>query len=145
MPRETYYWFAAVILFIVIEIITPQFVSIWFAFGSVAALIAAALNAPIILQVSIFVIISGILVFLTRPLYKKFISKKVTPTNADSLIGDSAVVTVAINNDDASGQVKVKGQIWSAYSTDGSLIPEGEKVIVKDIKGVRLYVEKIKE
>ncbi|MDP4152489.1 MAG: NfeD family protein [Bacillota bacterium] len=143
MTPIIYAWFAAMVIFLVIELITPQFISIWFAFGSVVALILAAVGLPLWMQLTVFVIISGILVFLTRPLYKKFLAKTITPTNADSLIGQTGIVIADINNLEAVGQVKVKGQIWSACSENGDPISTGEKVLIKKIQGVRLFVEKI--
>ena len=72
---------------------------------------------------------------------------RVQPTNADRVIGQTGVVTVAISDREQSGQVRVMGQIWSAR-TDGAertdetadTIPVDTEVRVLRIEGVKLIV-----
>ncbi|MBQ3183332.1 MAG: NfeD family protein [Clostridia bacterium] len=136
-----YTWVALLIVFAAIELITPQLVCIWFAIGSLGAFIAASLNAPLWLQILIFIVVSVIMIFVTRPLYKRFIKTKLVPTNSDRLIGDTAVVTETIDNLEAKGAVKVQGQVWSARSENGEVIPENTPVTVVRIEGVKLIVK----
>ena len=68
---------------------------------------------------------------------------KPVATNADTVIGLDAVVLEPINNLEAKGQVKFRGQIWSARSADESVTyAEGEIVRVLSIEGVKLICEK---
>ena len=83
----TIIWGAAAVLFIAVEAATVGLASIWFAIGSVCALIAAMLGAPLWLQIIWFVLISGLTLVLTRPLAKKYINSKSEATNADRIIG----------------------------------------------------------
>ncbi|MBQ4601407.1 MAG: NfeD family protein [Clostridia bacterium] len=136
-----YTWVALLIVFAAIELITPQLVCIWFAIGSLGAFIAASLNAPLWQQILIFIVVSVIMIFVTRPLYKRFIKTKLVPTNSDRLIGDTAVVTETIDNLEAKGAVKVQGQVWSARSENGEVIPENTPVTVVRIEGVKLIVK----
>ena len=138
-------WIGALIAFIVVEALTVQLLTIWFALGSLAALIAALCSASMPLQISIFVAVSIIALIVTRPLVKKFMGHKYSPTNADRFIGEKAIVTQTIDNIRESGCVKVKGSVWTARSADNSIIYEGETVTVKEIEGVKLIVEKAAE
>lgn len=135
-------WIGALIAFIVIEAMTVQLLTIWFALGSLAALIASLCSASIPLQIGVFVAVSIVALIVTRPFVKKFTGLKYSPTNADRFIDETAIVTQTIDNIRESGLVKVKGSIWTARSADNSIIEEGETVTVKQIEGVKLIVEK---
>ena len=136
-----YVWVGLMILFAAVELVTPQLVCIWFAIGSLCAFIAASLSAPLWQQILIFLVVSVIMIFVTRPLYRKFIKTKLVPTNSDRLIGEGAVVTENIDNLEAKGAVKVQGQVWSARSENGEIIPENTRVTVVRIEGVKLIVK----
>lgn len=135
-------WAAAIILFAVVEGLTVQLVSVWFLAGAVAALIAALCGANFITQLILFILVSVISLVATRPLVKKFIKPKIQSTNADRCIGEQAIVTQTIDNLAATGQVKVKGSIWSARAADESIIESGTLVTVQAIEGVKLIVKK---
>lgn len=134
------FWLIAFVFFLVVEGITVGLVSLWFAGGALVAMIAAALHAPLWLQILIFIIVTAALLLLLRPLSKSAILTKKTPTNADRNIGREAIVTEDIDNLLAKGCVKLDSVIWTARSTDGYPIPAGQVVIVDRIEGVKLYV-----
>lgn len=136
-------WIIAVVVFGVIEAATVALVTVWFAVGSVAAAVAAQCGLGIMWQVGIFVIVSGLLLCFTRPVFKKFIIKKPQRTNADRFIGMEAMVISKIDKIENNGQVKIAGSVWSALSSDGSEIESGTRVKVLDIKGVKLVVESL--
>lgn len=136
-----YVWVGLMILFAAVELVTPQLVSIWFAVGSLGALITAALNAQLWLQILIFIVVSVIMIFVTRPLYRRFIKTKLVPTNSDRLIGQAGVVIEAIDNLQGKGSVKVQGQVWTARSENGEPISENTHVTVIRIEGVKLIVK----
>ena len=136
-----YMWLAATVAFGAIEALTVGIVSIWFALGSLAALIAAALHAGTWLQVTVFLTVSVIALILTRPLIKKKILPNTTPTNTDMLIGGAGVVEDSIDNIAGTGSVKIQGKVWSAKSENGDNIASGNIVIVVRIEGVKLIVE----
>ncbi len=135
-------WLFAVIALSVAEALTYQLVSIWFAIGGVGAFIAAVLGAHIYIQVGIFVAVSLICLFVTRPLAKKLLDNKVIPTNSDSLIGKEFIVYKTIDNKNQQGQIKVNDVVWTARSGDDSVISEGDNVFVERIDGVKLIVKK---
>ncbi len=134
------FWAIMLVAFIVIEAVTAQLVTIWFAVGALASLIAQMLGAEVWLQWVVFVAVSAIVLAVTRPLVKKFAKPKVQPTNADRCIGQSAVVTEKIDNIAGKGAVKVGGVLWTARSETGDVIEENQEVTVTKIDGVKLIV-----
>ncbi len=139
-------WLIAVIGFAVLEAVTYQLVSIWFAIGSIGAMIAAFCGAGLLVQIIVFLIVSVLALVVTRPFVKKMMKKNgIHKTNSDVLIGKTAVVLDKIDNIAESGQVKVSGMVWTARSGDESVIEEGEHVLVDHIEGVKLIVRKQEE
>lgn len=138
-------WIALAVIFGVVEAATAQIVTIWFAVGSVGALIANVVGAGTTIQLVVFVAVSILTLIIARPYLKKFTRTEMQRTNADRCIGETAIVTEEINNTQGTGQVKVGGNIWTARSLDSAIIPADEKVIVEKIEGVKLIVsEKVK-
>ena len=137
-------WLVAFVLFIGIEVNTLALTTIWFAGGSVAAFLAALAGASIKVQLVLFLIISFILLIFTRPFAAKFINKGTVATNVNDLIGKKARVTAEINNRLSQGAAVVNGQEWTARAEDDeTVIQEGETVLTKEIRGVKLIVEKM--
>ena len=134
-------WASLIVIFLIVEAACPiHLVSIWFAAGALVAAIAAWLGGPIWLQVTLFVLVSGALLACLWPLVRKYLNPKVTATNIDSVIGSTGLVTVAIDNVAAEGQVKLGAMVWTARSTTGSMIPTGTIVRVDRIEGVKGFV-----
>ena len=133
-------WLVLIPVFLLIEASTVMLVSIWFAFGSLAALLLSLLGASVGLQVAVFLIVSAILLTALRPLVRKYINPKLTKTNVDAVVGTTGLVTVAIDNVSAVGQVKLGAMYWTARSTAGGKIPEGTLVRVDKIEGVKVFV-----
>lgn len=142
--NAVYMWLGAIVLFAIIEALTVGIVSIWFCIGSLGALIAAALGASVTVQIFVFLALSVAALIATRPLIKKKLLLKTTPTNFDMLIGESGITEEIVNNIDGTGAVKIQGKVWSAKSDDGEVIPTGSIVTVLRIEGVKLIV-RIKE
>ena len=84
--------------------------------------------------------VSAGLLLALRPLAKKYLSPKLTATNVDSVVGSTGLVTAAIDNVSAAGQVKLGAMEWTARSTSGQPIPVGTRVKVDKIEGVKVYV-----
>lgn len=133
-------WIALAVVFGVVEAATAQIVTIWFAVGAVGALIANVVGADIAVQLIVFVAVSILTLVIARPYLKKFTKTEMQRTNADMYIGETAVVLEEINNTQGSGQVKVRGSVWTARSRDNTVIPAGENVLVEKIEGVKLIV-----
>ena len=136
-------WAFVLVLSIIIEMNTSQLVSIWFGAGALAALILSAFEVDVWIQLLVFAVGSFVLILVTRPLAKKLNRSKETETTAaESLIGQTALVTIAIPADGV-GEVKAKFEKYSAMSNEE--INEGEKVKILNIEGNKLIVEKEKE
>ncbi|MGN0467648.1 MAG: NfeD family protein [Acutalibacteraceae bacterium] len=135
-------WIVLAIVFAVIEAVTVQIVTIWFAVGAVGAIIAYVLGANEIVQLTVFVAVSLLTLIIARPYLKKFTKTQVQPTNADMYIGKQALVTERIDNNNATGQAKIGGSLWTARSADGSVIEKDSLVSVMSIEGVKLIVKK---
>ena len=141
MPVMGWVWLGALVVFLVVEFSTVSLVSVWFVGGSLAAMIAAALGAPLWLQITLFLLVSVLLLLCLRPLLRKVYHPKKTPTNTPANIGKLAIVTESIDNLRGQGAVKLSGLIWTARSADGKAIAEGTVVRVLSIEGVKLFVE----
>ena len=133
-------WLSLAVVFLMAEAATVTVVSLWFAAGSLAAMAAALLGGPVWLQALVFLAVSAMALTALRPLVRKYLTPKLTPTNIDSVIGSLGIVTAAIDNVAASGQVKLNGIEWTARSTSGDPIPAGIRVTVDRIEGVKVFV-----
>lgn len=137
-----YVWLALLIIFVVVECLTVGLVSIWFAGGSLVAMIMAMLGAKAIWQDVVFVAVSALLLIATRPFVKKYLLNKKVKTNYQSVIGEVAKVTEKIDNFNQTGAVFVDGKEWTARSTDNSVtMEEGSLVKVAAIEGVKIIAE----
>ena len=139
-------WVLLLVVFVVVEVLTMGLTTIWFAGGALAAVGVAALHLPSYVQIATFIVVSGLLVFFTRPIAVKYFNQDRIKTNAESIVGKKAIVTGAIDNIKAQGQVTVAGMEWTARSTsDDITIAEGAVVTIVAINGVKLIVEERKE
>lgn len=142
-PNMTMIWLISMVILLVIEGVIPGLVSIWFAAGALLALVVSLLDAPLWLQLVVFLVSSLALLVLTRPLAKKYVKARTTPTNADRSIGEDCVVKEEIDNLRGTGAVIVDGKVWTArLDTRDGKAPEGTVVKAVRIEGVRLIVSK---
>ncbi|MCU6761908.1 NfeD-like C-terminal%2C partner-binding [uncultured Roseburia sp.] len=135
-------WLIILVILVVAEIATLGLTTIWFAGGALAAFIACVAGAGMPVQIILFFVVSCVLLFFTRPIAKKHFNQDRIKTNAESLIGEQAVVLEEIDNLNAAGQVRIQGQEWTARASDGSVkIPKDTVVTVLAIEGVKLIVK----
>lgn len=135
-------WLAAFVVLLVGEIISVALTSIWFAAGALAAFVLSLFCDILWVQILVFLLVSLVLLIFTKPFAEKYINRDREKTNVDAIVGRQGVITQQVNNLEASGEVSIAGQIWMARAVnDGVLIPEGTKVIVKEVRGVKLIVE----
>lgn len=142
MGTYLYIWLVAFILFAAVEFVTSMaLVSIWFAVGSLAALILSIFEVPLWIQLLVFIIVSAILLICTRPIAKR-LNKNNIDTNLEINIGKTAKVIEDIDNSKASGRVRLNGVDWTAVSYTGEFIEKDSHVTVIKIEGSKLYVKK---
>lgn len=129
----------------IIEMITVGFLVFWFGIGALLTMIVSLIFPDnLLLQATIFVLSSTLLIFLTKPFIEKFAkSDKKVVTNAYSIIGKKGIVLQDINPTYGIGQIKVAGEVWSAKTIDGSTIEKGTQIEVQKIDGVKAIVEPI--
>lgn len=134
-------WVLMFALFVIAELLGPQLITIWFAFGSLAALGLAYSGMSLWAQLGGFFAVSIVLLIITLPISRKFRerNKKSQKTNVDVLIGEEGVITKAVTPFE-TGLVKVKGQIWTCKGLDDENIAEGTVVSVDRVEGVKLIV-----
>lgn len=131
-------WLIFFIILVIIELITVNLVTIWFALGALITSLVSLYNTDTVILLAFFVITSLLLLILTKPVVKKLKVKKVVATNLDQVIGKTGIVSVPIEKDKI-GEVKVLGKTWSAYSDKE--ISKDKKVKILSISGVKLKVE----
>lgn len=136
-------WLALMILFICMESATVSMTSLWFAAGALVALIASLLHAPVALQVVLFLAVSIALLWLLRPIARKYFTPKLMRTNVDAVIGTEGIVTAQVDNLKATGAVKLGALEWTARSTSGEPIEPGTRVKVDRIEGVKAYISPV--
>ena len=134
-------WVGIMALAIILEMITVDMTSIWFAGGALVSAIAGYCGANITVQIVIFMVCSALLLLALRPLAKKKLKVEVTPTNADELIGEVYPVMAKIGPGRSTGQLKIRDVEWRAISEDGAEIAEGTAVKILRIEGTKLVVE----
>lgn len=133
-------WIGIGILALVLEILTPTaLVSIWITIGALAAWLCAALGLSWMVQASVCVIVSVLFIVVVRPYAVKYLRGNTVPTNADRIIGETAIVVKEIN-EQHWGEVKVQGMVWSAVSRSHEVIEIGKKVRIIAIEGAKLLV-----
>lgn len=143
IPTPSLCWLVALVVFLIVEGATVGLVSIWFAAGSLAALLLSLAVDNIWAQFAVFLAVSAVCILALRPLSRKYLKKDYQATNADRAVGSVGIVTETIDNLDATGAVQLEGKVWTARSADGSAIPAGSKVLVDHIEGVKLLVRPV--
>lgn len=134
-------WLGVTVLAAAVEAAVPALVSIWFIPGGILALIASLAGGSVPLQIGLFLAGSVVSLALTRPLARRLQKPGPISTNADRVIGATAVVTEAVDNLQGAGRVSVMGNSWAARSDrGGETISTGETVTVVRIEGVKLIV-----
>lgn len=140
MNWEAIFWLVAMVVFMIAEGLTVTLVSIWFAVGSLAAILVALVGGGVMTQVFVFLGVSILLLLCLRSVVRRYLNPHLIHTNVDSVVGCEGIVTSDVNNVAALGQVEINGLSWSARSSTGEAIREGVRVRVDKIEGVKVFV-----
>lgn len=139
-------WLAVIVIAAVLEAVTTQVITIWFAVGAFGALLAGAFSAPLYVQIIIFTFVSVLLLILARPILMRFMKNTAKISTVNSEIGRTAKVVQEINALKKTGRVLLGDVNWNAVSENGSDVIEiGENVEVRAVDGTTLVVSKITE
>ena len=137
-------WLALFVVLIVFEAVTTGLFTIWFAGGALIALLVSLFLDMWVVQMVVFLIVSFLLLYFMRPVAMRKFNAKRLKTNVEDIAGREAKVTEFIDNLNASGTAILNGLEWSARSVEDSVtIPVGERVLVREVRGVKLIVEPI--
>ena len=139
------FWGVIFVVMLIAEIASMQLVSIWFAVGAAGAFVAAMMGLSFAARLAIFVIVSVLLLFVTRPLLTKLRVKQQPRTNADLNIGETAVVIEDIDPALGTGRARLGGVDWIAVSESGENIPVDTVVMVTRVDGAKLFVRDASE
>lgn len=139
-----YIWLILAGVFVIGEVLTSGFLIFWLALGSLIAMAVSFLTDSIIIQTTVFLISSVILILATKPLVRKFANTETVKTNVSSIIGKKGLVTKDINSINSTGQVRIDGELWSAIGENDMEISKGTEVEVIEIKGVKVIVAPVK-
>jgi membrane protein implicated in regulation of membrane protease activity len=134
------WWLVAGVALAVAELFTGTFVLLMFAGGAFAATVAAGLGAPIALQVVVFTLGSALGLLAVRPLRERTRGRATGDSAALATI-EGADAEVLEPVDEHRGQVKIRGEIWSARSFDHTqAFAAGERVRVVEVRGATAMV-----
>lgn len=140
------FWAAVAAVSLIIEAVTAELVSCWFAPSAIVSMILSEFVDLFWVQLLVFLALSAILLAVVRRYVKKrLVTKDKTALNADGLIGRKGVVQETVNNIAETGSVKIHGLVWTARSFDDSEIPAETVVTVREIQGVKLICEPVLE
>ncbi len=140
------YWLIIFIVLVIIEAATMGLTTIWFAGGALVAFVLSLFMSNLGIQAAVFIAVSILLLVFTRPVAMRYLNRRTTRTNADSLIGCQARVTEAVDNRKEQGAARIGGKTWTARSCDDNVtFQENDQAVVREIRGVTLILDKEKE
>lgn len=140
------FWIGLIIALLIIEVITVGLTTIWFAGGALVALLAAFLNANEVVQIILFLAVSLVLMYFTRPWAMKYINSKHIKTNYEEAVGQLVRITEVVNNPEGTGTALLRGQEWTARSAQDEItFSVDEMAEVVEVAGVKLILKKTEE
>jgi membrane protein implicated in regulation of membrane protease activity len=134
-------WLIAAGLFAAGEIASLDLVLLMFAGGALGGVAVAALGGAVVLQMVAFIVVSGVLLALVRPIATRHLTQN-TPLQLDgvnTVIGRTARVTRAV--DAHSGRIRLGADEWSARTQhSGEAFAIGETVRILEVDGATAVV-----
>ncbi len=138
------FWLIAAGIFFIGEMLTTGFLIFWLGIGALLALVVSLFTSNLVIQTAAFVISSIILICATKSFADKFTKKDSVPTNVYTLNGKKGIVIEEINPTTGKGQIKVGGEVWSAFCEENTIIPKDSEVEIVRIQGVKAFVIPLK-
>ena len=134
-------WLIASGLFAAGEMASLDLVLLMFAGGALGGMVVALLGGATVLQMIAFIVVSGVLLVLVRPVAKKHLVDR-TPLQLDgveTLIGRTAKVTREI--DSSGGRIRMGADEWTARSQQsGESFEVGSTVRILSVDGATAVV-----
>ena len=135
-------WLFVIIICSIIEVATVNLVSIWFIASAIVSLIVSIFVDSFLIQMTIFVLLGVLLLFITRKPLQKMVNEHKAKTNIERIYDMNGVVTEKILKN-KSGVVKIDGKFWTAYSDEEIDVDSIVKVL--EINSVKLKVKKVED
>jgi len=141
-------WLIIAAIFIAAEVFTAGFFILWFGVGALAAaLLAIAGVESLALQVLVFLAVSIALVFASRTIFDRFLTRPSDPdklkSGIETIVGQVGVVVEPSSGALNQGAVKVYGSVWTAFPAEGEWpLKDGDSVSVERIEGNSIYVRR---
>ena len=146
MPFKIWWlWMGLAAIFAVGEIFTEGFFLLWFAIGAAVAGVLAILGLGGVWQWAAFVVISGVLLAVSRRFAERFTSKQPPGIGADRFIGKTGVVLEEIDNIRNTGRARIDKEEWRADSDTGERISVGAHIEVVRLEGTHVVVRPLGE
>ncbi len=137
-------WLVMVVVLSAVEIFTMGLTTIWFAFGAAVALVCALIGAPLWFQITVFIVVSVLVLVMVRPIATRYFNNRLKRTNIDPYVGRKLIAKTDIDNLHGKGKVDMDGSTWLAISSmDNVVISAGEEVKVVEVRGAKLIVERV--
>jgi membrane protein implicated in regulation of membrane protease activity len=140
MDSLIWLWLGIILITLIVEFITSDMVAIWFTAAAIPSFILALLDVNEIFQIIAFVVVSVLLLSLTRPFVMKYFKTNEIKSNVDAIMGQTGIVIKEITPTTV-GRIKIRSGEWSAIAKE--TIGLGENVRILDIEGVKLIVERL--
>ena len=137
-----YVWLAVTAFALIIEFVTADMVTIWFAGGGLVAMILAACGLEWYVHVPVFIVVSFVAMLVFRKMVIEKLGKGEVKTNAETAVGKDFTLLSPITFGQA-GSIKINGVVWNAVGeNEDEVIDAGSVVTIKAIKGNKYIVKK---
>lgn len=133
-------WISIAVLGITIDLVTSNFIFIWFGIGAIAAILGIIFKVTFVVQVIIFLVVSTISLGVGYPVLRKSLKKSVvkTPTMEENYIGKEIIIEKDVNGRTI---IKYQGIYWTVKNV-GEPIVKGDKVKILGTEGNIILIQK---
>lgn len=136
------FWGVAAGIFLIIEVIIPGLISIWMALASFILLFLSFVIKNSVWETIIFLILSLIFMFGTRPFVMRKINN-IKKENIDQTVNIHIIDVIDVDSDIKEYTIRYKGVLWSALSSDTFI--KGDIVKIVSFNGNKANIERVSE
>lgn len=138
-----YIYLGITVFALIIEFMTSDLISIWFAGGGIVSIILSAVQMPWYIHIPAFLVVSFILLMVFRKIALKRFAINDVHVNADAVIGAEFKLLSAIGFN-KPGTIKVNDVVWGVIAENpNTKIEQGKIVKIVDLKGNKYIVKEV--
>jgi membrane protein implicated in regulation of membrane protease activity len=143
------FWAVIIVVCGLAELHTSVLVAAFIGLSAVVAFALALVGVGFLIQVFVWLVVTGALLVLLRPLAMRFMrdrrhrSLDLARPAAGAMTDQTGFVAEAVGDEGHPGRVTIRGESWRAVAESGDVIPDGAQVIVRRAFGTTLWVEQI--